>query len=191
MTAWGCRPEARDKPESKLNADRVSLVSCFAKLNKRIVPTLRLISARRHGMEGEESSWIQKKKKKTIDARWPARRSGLSIPLGNTSSGEINHRLRYRERMKEERKRRETNQTKRQRKGSLLFVERKEKESSREGRIERRRIRENSWGRGKIWKSYKQRRHESGYNKIKEEEEEIRRGYPEREERYASWTSLL
>lgn len=132
-----------------------------------------------------------KKKKKTIDARWPARRSGLSIPLGNTSSGEINHRLRYRERMKEERKRRETNQTKRQRKGSLLFVERKEKESSREGRIERRRIRENSWGRGKIWKNYEQRRHESGYNKIKEEEEEIRRGYPEREERYASWTSLL
>lgn len=69
MTAWGCRPEARDKrDESKLNAGRVSLVSCFAKLNKRIVPTLRLISARRHGMEGEESSWIQKKKK-TIDAR--------------------------------------------------------------------------------------------------------------------------
>lgn len=64
MTAWGCRPEARDKrDESKLNAGRVSLVSCFAKLNKRIVPTLRLISARRHGMEGEESSWIQKKKK--------------------------------------------------------------------------------------------------------------------------------
>lgn len=54
---------SRDKPESKLNADRVSRqVSCFAKLNKRI--------ARDEGMKRErerEEEWKQKKKKKTID----------------------------------------------------------------------------------------------------------------------------
>lgn len=52
----GGRPEARDKPESKLNADRVSLVSCFAKLNKRIVPALplRLISARNGRRESKK-----------------------------------------------------------------------------------------------------------------------------------------
>lgn len=53
---------SRDKPESKLNADRVSRqVSCFAKLNKRI--------ARDEGMkrERERRSGSKKKKKKTID----------------------------------------------------------------------------------------------------------------------------
>lgn len=153
---------SRDKPESKLNADRVSRqVSCFAILNKRIARD----ETRRNGKRERGGEGVEAKKKKKKDHRWPARRSGLSIPPGNTSS--VARLITARDTREGVGRRRETNQEteERDRGKELLFASggKKRKLVQGAGRIER--IREN-WSEGKIWKSYKQRREE-------EEEEEF------------------